>query len=118
MSENLQFAVTDFGNIVFDESIYHIGDTVTAQWSVINAGDAVSQSNEPCAVSVTDPTGASTVANPNTIDIPTLTPGQQTDTLSTQFQVTMATDPTALYTVVLSLPNGVSTQNTCTVSDT
>jgi hypothetical protein len=118
VSENLQFTTTDVGSIVFDQAIYHIGDTATAQWSVINAGDAASQDNEPCVVSVTDPAGADTVANPDTVGIPALMPGQATDTLTTQFQVTMATSPTALYTIVLSLPNGESVQNTCTVSDT
>jgi hypothetical protein len=117
MSENLHFTVTEVGSIVFDQAIYHVGDTVTAQWSVINLGDAGSQDGELCSVGVTDPHGDNVTPDPADVSLPALAPAQQTDTLTTQFPATMPTSPVALYTVVLALPNGQTTQNTCTVND-
>jgi hypothetical protein len=119
MPGNLQFVVFEGQfNIVFDNAgDYDVGDTVTAQWAVVNAGDEASGDDESCAVDVTDPTGAGVSANPSAVGIPALPPGQQSDLLTTQFEVTMPTSPVALYTVVVTLPNGQSTQNTCTVAE-
>lgn len=119
MPQDLQFVVFEGqSNIVFDNAgFYHVGDTVTAQFAVVNAGDEVSGDDESCAVSVTDPAGDAVSSDPDDIAIPALGPGQQSDLLTTQFEVTMATSPTALYTVVLRLPNGQTTQNTATVNE-
>jgi hypothetical protein len=116
MAENLQFVDSEGGAVVFDKAIYQVGDTATAQWVVINAGDTASQDGEQCLADVTDPNGNSVATTPGRVDIPVLSPGQHTDVLTTQFQVTMSTGPTTLYTIIVTLPNGQSTQNTATVA--
>jgi hypothetical protein len=116
MAENLQFVVSQAGAVVFDKAIYDVGDTATAQWVVVNAGDTASQDGEQCAIEVTDPNGNGVTTTPGSVDIPILSPGQQTDVLTTQFQVTMSTGPTTLYTIIVTLPDGQSAQNTATVA--
>jgi hypothetical protein len=116
MSESLQFVDSEGGAIVFDKAIYDVGDTATAQWAVFNAGDTASQDGEQCAVDVTDPNGNTVTAAPDSVDIPMLSPGQRTDLLTSQFQVTISTGPTTLYTIIVTLPGGQSSQNTATVA--